>query len=620
MTREELIRLAREAAAGVNRPSYCDHPATFDPHEWVLDAMVLAHKAAVRERADEPVARDQDLRRRGPAEPLAPVASWIDDELRTLSPDEIAAALLRRGQSLRLCLAEAVAGWADWEDAAARVGYRDRIRQLRTIAEGAIEPPRALGRGVVLAEVDLDILPRVFTESLTSSLKASGVDADQAAIRHAAASLITIVAAREVAFSGEGQRSDGVGDEQPAAGPAGVAKPEEAPVLGSGCGCDFCTGKKSRADNWCSRCGAVKMQPPKWWENLDVCDACEVTAAAEAGTLFQGGGCPVNAVRRAAPPTAGEVREGAWWWNFPPHGKPHVMGLDIDSDDVVYVVGDSDFNFDPDDWPGDWAPCLPPTGIEQPDAHAQPLPTPNAGPAVVDLVLKEPLSAEAQEVIRARDRIGMARYGTRLQPHNGRDVARDFTDEVADAVVYSRQGLEEAADDVARLMWGRRLAGAVALLEDAVDHRRHPLIAPLPERNAPEPIWSVSKPRPLVPPVFVEAETDELRARLAEAQEDLRATRTALAEARAKPPAAGTDAMLPLDPLCPWCGQPHDIGEIFDGAETRCGSCREPIVASAGGATMSMLKAEGAARRHQKPVAARRKAKAPRKVVAKRGR
>lgn len=42
------------------------------------------------------------------------------------------------------------------------------------------------------------------------------------------------------------------------------------------CRCDFCTGKKRWDDNWCARCGEVQMQPPKWWENCDVCDSCEV--------------------------------------------------------------------------------------------------------------------------------------------------------------------------------------------------------------------------------------------------------------------------------------------------------------------------------------------------------
>lgn len=47
------------------------------------------------------------------------------------------------------------------------------------------------------------------------------------------------------------------------------------------CECDFCTGKKRWSDNWCPRCAKVRMQPPKWWENLDVCDACEAEVAEE---------------------------------------------------------------------------------------------------------------------------------------------------------------------------------------------------------------------------------------------------------------------------------------------------------------------------------------------------
>lgn len=41
------------------------------------------------------------------------------------------------------------------------------------------------------------------------------------------------------------------------------------------CACDFCAGRKKWDDNWCSYCATVKMEPPKWWENLDLCDACE---------------------------------------------------------------------------------------------------------------------------------------------------------------------------------------------------------------------------------------------------------------------------------------------------------------------------------------------------------
>ena len=51
MQRDDLIKLAREAVAGPHRPSYCDSPATFDPHEWVLEAMLRAYNRGVRDGA-----------------------------------------------------------------------------------------------------------------------------------------------------------------------------------------------------------------------------------------------------------------------------------------------------------------------------------------------------------------------------------------------------------------------------------------------------------------------------------------------------------------------------------------------------------------------------------------
>ncbi len=49
ITREQLVKIAREAVGGINRPSYCQNPAAFDPHEWVLEAMQRAYD---RGRAD----------------------------------------------------------------------------------------------------------------------------------------------------------------------------------------------------------------------------------------------------------------------------------------------------------------------------------------------------------------------------------------------------------------------------------------------------------------------------------------------------------------------------------------------------------------------------------------
>lgn len=42
-----------------------------------------------------------------------------------------------------------------------------------------------------------------------------------------------------------------------------------------------------------------------------------------------------------------------------------------------------------------------------------------------------------------RDQLGRARYGTPLQPHNGRSPLVDVYQEVLDAVVYLRQALYE---------------------------------------------------------------------------------------------------------------------------------------------------------------------------------
>lgn len=61
-------------------------------------------------------------------------------------------------------------------------------------------------------------------------------------------------------------------------------------------------------------------------------------------------------------------------------------------------------------------------------------PVPNDRPAVWDLVLAD---------MRDRDALGRQRYGTPLQPHNGRKPLRDLYQELLDAVAYTRQELFE---------------------------------------------------------------------------------------------------------------------------------------------------------------------------------
>lgn len=64
----------------------------------------------------------------------------------------------------------------------------------------------------------------------------------------------------------------------------------------------------------------------------------------------------------------------------------------------------------------------------------QPPPVPSDRPAVWDLVIED---------MRARDRVGRERYGTPLQPHNGRDALVDAYQEALDLVVYLRQAIAE---------------------------------------------------------------------------------------------------------------------------------------------------------------------------------
>lgn len=71
--------------------------------------------------------------------------------------------------------------------------------------------------------------------------------------------------------------------------------------------------------------------------------------------------------------------------------------------------------------------------MRQPQS-VQPAPTPNSNPAAWDLVKVD---------IEARDQFGLSKYGTRLQPGNGRDSLRDAYEEALDLVVYLRNAIYE---------------------------------------------------------------------------------------------------------------------------------------------------------------------------------
>lgn len=64
----------------------------------------------------------------------------------------------------------------------------------------------------------------------------------------------------------------------------------------------------------------------------------------------------------------------------------------------------------------------------------QPDPVQNDKPACWDLVMQD---------MQRRDDVGLARYGTRLQPGNGRDALKDAYAEALDLCVYLRQALYE---------------------------------------------------------------------------------------------------------------------------------------------------------------------------------
>lgn len=64
----------------------------------------------------------------------------------------------------------------------------------------------------------------------------------------------------------------------------------------------------------------------------------------------------------------------------------------------------------------------------------QPPPIVNKNPAIWNLVIVDMVD---------RDNVGRKRYGTPLQPHNGRDALIDLYQELLDAVVYCRQMIFE---------------------------------------------------------------------------------------------------------------------------------------------------------------------------------
>ena len=74
--------------------------------------------------------------------------------------------------------------------------------------------------------------------------------------------------------------------------------------------------------------------------------------------------------------------------------------------------------------------------MTSPAAAVQPEPKATPGPAIWALVIQD---------METRDRVGREKYGVPLQAGNGRDALLDLYQELLDAVVYTRQALEERA-------------------------------------------------------------------------------------------------------------------------------------------------------------------------------
>lgn len=75
----------------------------------------------------------------------------------------------------------------------------------------------------------------------------------------------------------------------------------------------------------------------------------------------------------------------------------------------------------------------------------QPMPTGN-GVEVFRVAIADCPSVSLAEALKAREAIGIERYGTTLRTHNGRDVVRDLREELADAYVYATQAGMEAGE------------------------------------------------------------------------------------------------------------------------------------------------------------------------------
>ena len=104
------------------------------------------------------------------------------------------------------------------------------------------------------------------------------------------------------------------------------------------------------------------------------------------------------------------------------HGKLISQCRCLVGDKVVEVI---------DPCPFDCPPKSPPLKLRPGD---QPLPVVNDEPDVQSQVIAD---------IEERRQVGIQRYGTALQPNNGRDALRDAYEEAIDLAMYLKQAILE---------------------------------------------------------------------------------------------------------------------------------------------------------------------------------
>lgn len=106
---------------------------------------------------------------------------------------------------------------------------------------------------------------------------------------------------------------------------------------------------------------------------------------------------------------------------------------------------------------------------------ANPPPIPNDQPGVHQLAalrLQKMWAPSLAFEMVARGKYGQEKYGTKLQPHNGRDWRKDLFEELLDAMVYAYQGYLEGAVNAETLFHDLALLARAVLDELDPDGQR----------------------------------------------------------------------------------------------------------------------------------------------------